>query len=172
MESIAEYAYWRDAGELGPTSQQRWGEVKRLAEGREDQLHYQVVEHIKKTYPTAIVIAGLGEHLTTDHARMDAYLKGYTGGQPDIIVIRGLPNGFQNVLAIELKNPSKPGALTQKQRDYLDVLKSNCNTSAIVSCDYDDIIIRMHDHYKAARTRASQMQRLRIKPKRRTHRRR
>ena len=49
-------------------------------------------------------LPGLGEHLTTDHARMDAILKGYTKGQPDITLLRKLPNGFHDVLAIELKN--------------------------------------------------------------------
>ena len=86
-----------------------------MAEGREDELHYRVTQHIKHRYPDATINAGIGEHLTTDHARMDAYLKGYTGGQPDIIVIRGLPNGFQDVLAIELKNPNKQGKLSNKQ---------------------------------------------------------
>lgn len=147
MESNMEYAYHRNAEELGQTSQQRWKEVKRLAEGKEDQLHYQVIEHIRKRYPDAIINAGLGEHLTTDHARMDAYLKGYTGGQPDIIVIRGLPNGFQDVLAIELKNPDKLGKLSSKQSDYLDDLQLNCKADVIVSSDYDDIVIQMHDHY-------------------------
>ena len=113
----ANYHYRRNETELGPTPQQRWTEVNRLSEGREDELHYKVVKHIKKQYPDVTINAGLGEHLTTDHARMDAYLKGYIGGQPDIIVIRGLPNGFQDVLAIELKNPNKKGKLSNKQAD-------------------------------------------------------
>jgi len=142
-----DYNYWRNVLELGATSQQRWKEVKRLAQGREDELHYRVVEHIKKRYPDATINAGIGEHLTTDHARMDAYLKGYTGGQPDIIVIRGLPNGFQDVLAIELKNPNKKGKLSQKQAEYIDDLEINCKAKVIVSSDYDNIIIQVHDHY-------------------------
>jgi len=142
-----DYNYWRNVLELGATSQQRWKEVKRLAQGREDELHYRVVEHIKKRYPDATINAGIGEHLTTDHARMDAYLKGYAGGQPDIIVIRGLPNGFQDVLAIELKNPNKKGKLSQKQAEYIDDLEINCKAKVIVSSDYDNIIIQVHDHY-------------------------
>ena len=82
-------------------------EVRQLAikHGREDALHYQVVDHIKKEYPDAVIHAGLGEHLTTKHAKMDAKLKGYTKGEPDLKVIRKLPNGFHDVLAIELKKP-------------------------------------------------------------------
>ena len=85
---------------------------------------------------------------------MDAYLKGYTGGQPDIIVIRGLPNGFQDALAIELKNPNKKGKVSGKQIDYLDDLELNCKAKAILSCDYDNIIIQIHDHYADVFARA------------------
>lgn len=102
-----DYNYYRNEFELGTTSSSRWREIKRLARGREDELHYLIVEHITKIYPDAIINSGMGEHLTTDHARMDARLKGYTGGQPDMIVMRALPNGFHNILAIELKNPNK-----------------------------------------------------------------
>jgi len=149
------YDYWRNELELGATPQQRWKEVKRLAEGREDELHYEVIKHIRKQYPDAIVNAGIGEHLTTDHARMDARLKGYVGGQPDITVIRGLPNGFQDVLAIELKNPNGKGKLSNKQVEYIDSLELNCRVPTIVSCDYDDVILRTHDHYKEVFARAS-----------------
>ena len=34
--------YWRNSGELGSTPKQRWGEVKKLAVGREDELHYSI----------------------------------------------------------------------------------------------------------------------------------
>jgi len=150
----SEYDYWRTKAELGSTKQERWKEVKRLAEGREDELHYRVTEHIKRRYPDAIVIAGIGEHLTTDHARMDAYLKGYTGGQPDILVIRGLPNCFQDVLAIELKNPNKKGKVQSNQVEYLDNLELNCRTKIVLSSDYDDVVLQIHDHYKDVFARA------------------
>ena len=142
------YDYWRNKPELGATPNERFKEVRRLAEGREDKLHDRVVERIKKQYPDAIINAGVGEHLTTDHARMDAHLKGYTGGQPDITVIRGLPNGFQDVLAIELKNPNKKGKLSHKQVGYIDDLELKCRVPTIVSSDYDDVILHIHDHYK------------------------
>ena len=49
-------------------------EVRELAvaRGREDALHYEVVDHIKAKYPDAMIHAGLGEHLTTKHAGLDA----------------------------------------------------------------------------------------------------
>jgi prophage antirepressor-like protein len=149
------YDYWRNKLELGATPQQRWTEVKRLAEGREDELHYEVIKHIKKQYPEAIVNAGIGEHFTTDHARMDARLKGYVKGQPDITIIRGLPNGFQDVLAVELKNPNGKGKLSNEQVVYIDSLELKCRVPTIVSCDYADVIIQIHDHYKEVFARAS-----------------
>ena len=59
------YHYYRD----GPM---KWAEVDELAEGREDHLHYKVVKHIRTRYPDAALHAGLGEHLTTRHARVDS----------------------------------------------------------------------------------------------------
>ena len=70
------YHYWRDV----PMT---WGEVDQLASGREDQLHYKVVKLIRDRYPDATLTAGLGEHLTTRHARMDSWSKGYKTEQPD-----------------------------------------------------------------------------------------
>ena len=55
---------------------------------------------------------------------------------------------------IELKNPNKKGKLSNKQADYLDNLELNCRAKSIVSCDYDDVVIRMHDHYKEVFARA------------------
>ncbi len=80
--------------------------VRQLASerGRKDVLHYDIVEHIKTRYPDAIVQAGLGQYLSTEHAGLDAQLEGYRAGQPDIAIIRGPPIGFQEVLAVELKN--------------------------------------------------------------------
>ncbi len=49
------------------------------------------------------------------HARIDAINKGYTAGQPDITVLRRLPDGFQDALAIELKNTNGKGKLKTKQ---------------------------------------------------------
>ncbi len=98
-----------------------WGEVDQLASGREDQLRYKVVKHIRDRYPDATLNAGLGEHLTTRHARMDSWSKGY---KTDLTVIRGLPNGFQYVLATEFKNPNGTGRLSEKQQEYHKHLKA------------------------------------------------
>ncbi len=124
------------------------------ARGREDALHYRVIDHIKATYPDAMIQAGLGEHLTTKHARLDAKLKGYSAGEPDITIKRKLPNGFQDNIAIELKNPNGTGELSENQKNYHRLLKENCNIETIVGHNYDDIIIAIHDHYKDVFARA------------------
>ena len=131
-------------------------EVKQHASvrGREDTLHYDVVEHVKTRYPDAVVQAGLGEHLTTKHAGLDAQLKGYAAGQPDITVLRVLPNGFQDALAVEFKNPNGTGHLDPRQLEYHKNLKQHCNVETIVGHNYDDIVIAIHDHYKEVLARA------------------
>ena len=131
-------------------------DVRQLARarGREDILHYDIVAHLGERYPDAIVQAGLGEHLTTKHAGLDAQLKGQTAGQPDITILRGLPNGFQDVLAIEFKNPNGRGHLDAHQIEYHKNLKDKCNVKTIVGHNYEDIIIEIHDHYKEVFVRA------------------
>ena len=131
-----------------------WNEVYEKAAGREDALHYRVVKYIRATYPDAETIAGLGEHQTTDHQRMDSRLKGYVGGQPDIMVLRGLPNGNQDVFAIELKNPSGTGELNKKQTEYHERLLLNCHVKTVVSNKYEEVVIALHEHYKEVFARA------------------
>jgi prophage antirepressor-like protein len=131
-----------------------WKEVFETASGREDGLHYKVIRYIRTTYPDVQTIAGLGEYQTTDHQRMDGYLKGYVGGQPDIRLIRGLPNGSQDVFAIELKNPSGTGELNKKQTDYHERLLQKCHVKTVVSSKYEEVVIALHEHYKEVLARA------------------
>ena len=131
-----------------------WKEVFEKAVGREDALHYKVIRYIRSTYPDAETIVSLGEHLQTDHQRMDSYLKGYVGGQPDIMVLRGLPNGNQDVFAIELKNPSGTGELNEKQTEYHERLLLKCHVKTVVSSKYEEVVIALHEHYKEVFMRA------------------
>ena len=85
---------------------------------------------------------------------MDSYLKGYVGGQPDIMVIRGLPNGNQDVFAIELKNPNGTGELSKKQLEYHERLLLTCHIKTVVSSKYEEIVIALHEHYKEVFARA------------------
>ena len=131
-----------------------WKEVFETAAGREDGLHYKVVKYIRSKYPDVQTIAGLGEYQTTDHQRMDGYLKGYVGGQPDIMLIKGLPNGNHDVFAIELKNPSGSGELNTKQTEYHERLLLKCYVKTFVSNKYEEVVIALHEHYKEVLVRA------------------
>ena len=53
----------------------------------EKELHYKVVDYIKRYIKEAIIIPGLGEHQINSNVRADAYFKGYVGGQPDILLL-------------------------------------------------------------------------------------
>jgi prophage antirepressor-like protein len=70
----------------------------------ETDLHYKVVEYIRWYHPNAFIIAGLGEFQTTSALRMDGWHKGYTSGQPDIIIAN--PMNEHTGFAIELKTPT------------------------------------------------------------------
>ena len=49
----------------------------------ETDLHYEVVQYIRRFYPEAIIIARLRENQDTAQKRIDSYGKGYMKGQPD-----------------------------------------------------------------------------------------
>ena len=55
--------------------------------GNETDLHYKVVDVIRRFYPDSILVAGLGENQdTAEDKRLDSYKKGYSIGQPDLMV--------------------------------------------------------------------------------------
>ena len=53
----------------------------------ETDLHYKVVDAIRRFYPHAIIAPGLGELQDSVDKRRDGYFKGYSGGQPDILIL-------------------------------------------------------------------------------------
>ena len=103
----------------------------------EKELHYKVVDYIRKYIREPIIIAGLGEHQYTASIRSDAYLKGYTGGQPDILLLN--THIKYRGLAIEFKTPAGKGILSKNQENYLKQLEHN-GFLCLVSCDYDEIL--------------------------------
>ena len=60
---------------------------KMIMIGNETDLHYKVVDLIRKYYPDSILVAGLGENQDTDDKRLNSYKKGYTRGQPDLMIL-------------------------------------------------------------------------------------
>jgi len=111
----------------------------------ERDLHYKVIDCIRKHFPEFRVVAGLGELQDTTIKRTDAYKKGYIGGQPDVLILNQTChfNGF----AIELKSPSGNWKLNDKQEHYLDQLAC-IGYKTLVSDDYDEILIELTRYYK------------------------
>ena len=103
----------------------------------ERDLHYKVVDYIKKYIKEAIIIPGLGEHPYTTTLRSDAYMKGYIGGQPDIILLNY--HTKYKGLAIDFKTPTGRGIISKNQQNYLNQLENN-GFQTLVSDDYDLII--------------------------------
>ena len=69
----------------------------------ETDLHYKVINFIRKFFAEAVIVPGLGELQDTDAKRIDAWKKGYKSGQPDILILNRTRNA--SGLAIELKTP-------------------------------------------------------------------
>ena len=111
----------------------------------ETNLHYKVIDFIRKYHPEAILIPGLGEHQITTTSRSDAYYKGYKGGQPDILILNR--HKTFSGMAIELKTPTGKGIVSENQRNCLDALKLN-NYKVLISNDYDEIIVQVMDYAK------------------------
>ena len=103
----------------------------------ERDLHYKVVDYIRKYIKEARIIPGLGEHQSNSNVRADAYFKGYTGGQPDILLLNY--HTKYKGLAIELKTPTGRGIISKNQENYLKQLEHN-GFQTLVSDDYDLII--------------------------------
>ena len=77
--------------------------------------------------------------------RVNSWKKGYTGGQPDIMVLN--THKYFNGLAIELKTPKGTGIISDNQQLFLDRLEDN-NYKIIVSNDYTNIIMELHEYQK------------------------
>ena len=103
----------------------------------EKDLHYKVVDYIRHFIKEAIIIPGLGEHQINSGVRTDAYLKGYTGGQVDIILLNH--HTKYRGLAIELKTPTGLGVISKNQYNYINALENN-GFKVLISNNYDEII--------------------------------
>jgi len=69
----------------------------------ETDLHHRIVEFIRRKYPDVLIVAGLGENQITPEMRLESWRKGYTKGQPDIML--PVKSGRKTGLALELKSP-------------------------------------------------------------------
>ena len=116
--------------------------------GNETDLHYKVVDLIRRYYPDTILVAGLGENQDTEDKRLDSYKKGYMRGQPDLIVL-DYHKDYKG-LCIEFKSPTNNYHVSEAQ---LEMKKKYVNNgyAFILSNDYDNISKNIHDYMKGIR---------------------
>ena len=90
--------------------------------GNETDLHYKVVDLIRRYYPDTILVAGLGENQDTADKRLDLYKEGYMKGQPDLMIL-DKHKDFKG-LCIEFKSPTGNYYVSEAQKEmkkkYLD----------------------------------------------------
>ena len=116
--------------------------------GNETDLHYKVVNLIRRCYPDSILVAGLGENQDTDDKRLDSYKKGYMRGQPDLMVL-DYHKDYKG-LCIEFKSPTSNYHISKAQYELMEKYSNN-NYKFILSNDYDEICIEVHDYMKGIR---------------------
>ena len=111
----------------------------------EKDLHFKVVDFIRRFYPKALVVAGLGEMQSTSGRRIESYRKDFQKGQPDII-IQNLHINYSG-LCIELKTPKGGGRLSDSQSSTLKSYEDN-NYKCLISNDYDHIITSIIEYMR------------------------
>ena len=110
----------------------------------ETDLHYKTVDFIRKYYPQAIIVPGLGELQRTEQDRLDAWAKGYKSGICDLLLLN--PNDHNNGLALELKTPAGTGVVSQNQQAFLEKLEA-VGFKTLISNDYDQICQEIRDYF-------------------------
>ena len=75
-------------------------------------LHYKVVDMIRRFYPDSILVAGHGENQDTEDKRLDSYKKGYMKGQPDPLVLN-----YHKDLGVEFKSPTGNYRVSDAQKE-------------------------------------------------------
>ena len=139
LPSIRKYGYFRT-----------FNNPKTLTFKIEDEydLHTKVVNFIRRFYPKAIIIAGIGENQDTANKRISSYKKGYMKGQPDLIIQNRHKD--YNGLVFEFKTPQGNGIVSNEQKDLLEQYEAN-NYKCLVSHDYDLIIKTINDYMTGIR---------------------
>jgi prophage antirepressor-like protein len=106
----------------------------------ETDLHESIVKFVRGHYPTVPIIAGLGELQTTEALRLASWAKGYTKGQPDLLL--PVKSGRFSGLAIELKTPAyfREPAVTQQL--FLDKLAAE-GYDVLISSSYNELVVHL-----------------------------
>ena len=114
----------------------------------ENDLHYEVVKFIRKNYPEALMIAGLGENQRTSGLRISSYKKGYSAGQVDLMLIN--PTRRYNSLCLEFKSPTGKRKLSDQQAEMKQrYVRNRCRY--VVSNSYSEILLVVLKHMERSR---------------------
>ena len=116
--------------------------------GNETALHCKGVNLIRRYYPDSILVAGLGENQDTDDKLLDSYKKGYMRGQPDLMVL-DYHKDYKG-LCFEFKSPTNNYHVSKAQYELMEKYSNN-NYKFMLSNDYDEICIEVHDYMKGVR---------------------
>lgn len=114
----------------------------------ESDLHFKVIHFLRKHYPDTVLIPGLGELQRSPSIRVDAWKKGYQGGQPDILILNR--HNKYTGLALELKTPAGTGRTSDKQSIFLQTLHES-GYLTLISNDYDEILVTLINYFTGVR---------------------
>ena len=112
----------------------------------EIDLHTEVVKFVREKYPGAVMIPGLGEFQDTGELRMKAWQKGYTSGQPDLLLIHPSECTHYVGIAIEFKHPWGKSTTTEQQEAYLKKLRG-MGVKTMVSHKFTDIVVALAHYF-------------------------
>ena len=114
----------------------------------EKDLHYKVVDFIRKFFPESVLVPGLGELQDTEPKRLDAWSKGYKAGQPDILLLNRTRK--TSGLALELKTPLRQRSPSPQQQAFLEALRKQKYETLLSNC-YDEVVVKIIEYREAAR---------------------
>ena len=123
---------------------------KMIMIGNETDLHYKVVQLIRRYYPDSILVAGLGENQDTEEKRLDSYKKGYQKGQPDLMIL-DYHRDYKG-LCIEFKSPTNNYCVSEAQLKMKKKYKDN-GYAFLLNNDYDSISKKIHLYMSGVRIR-------------------
>ena len=89
------------------------------------------------------MVAGLGENQNTSFKRINSWKKGYTKGQPDLMILNYSKD--YNGLCIEFKSPNNNYKISDAQKQMKERYKEN-GYKFILSNDYDYICMQLHKY--------------------------
>ena len=121
---------------------------KMIMIGNENDLHYKVVDLIRRYYPDSILVAGLGENQDTEDKRLDSYKKGYQKGQPDLMIL-DYHKDYKG-LCIEFKSPTNNYNISEAQLKMKEKYRNN-DYAFILSNDYEKISKNIHKYMAGVR---------------------